>query len=144
MGALPKRTEILRLNGTLKHNPGLYAGRANEPKPNAPLGLAPKELDPELVPFWNEIRAQLACMPGVAMYTDRYLVERLCRLVFKLRKGTLTVNEGGQMINCLARLGMTPVDRCRLQVTPSKKTTTVSPFAKISTPPPALKTGTNG
>ena len=109
-------TARLEMSGTLKDHPSHYALRKDEPRPKTPLGIAPKDLVPELVPFWNEIRRMLNCMPGVAVYTDRFTVERLCRLAFKMRNDTMSVAEGAQMLSYLGKLGLTPVDRSRIQV----------------------------
>ena len=132
MGRLPQTTEKLKLSGAMRHDPGRYANRTTEARPTGPVGNPPKHLSPDLKTIWYEIRSQIP--PGVLGNTDRLIVEVLCRLTCKMRKETITTGETSQMINCLARLGMTPADRSRAQVIPglAKPRMEPSPFAALS------------
>ena len=145
MGRLPASTAQLALNGGLKHDPKRYAGRQAEPIPSGPIGIPPKDFSPALKRIWRELKSQ--SLPGVLGNSERLILEILCRLTLKLRQGTISTGETSQLINCLARLGLTPTDRVRVQLIPTgaKFTDEESPFAALFNPPfPIIKRQATG
>jgi hypothetical protein len=63
------------------------------------------------------------------------IVERVARLIAKMRDNTLSTAEGSQLLSGLGRLGMTPVDRARLSVTPRKEQKPENTFASFLNDP---------
>jgi len=138
MGRLPASTAKLALNGGLQHDPKRYANRTAEPVPSGPIGNPPKDFSPALKSIWKELKSQSP--PGVLTNSERLILEVLCRLVDKLRQGTISTGETSQLLNCLARLGMTPTDRVRVQLVPpvAKPNEQESVFATLFKPPISL------
>jgi phage terminase small subunit len=122
-----KPTAILKLNGTIAHDPAKYAKRAAEPVPDGELGSPPRHLTDAQKKIWKEIAATVA--PGVLTIQDRVSMEVLSTLVSELRAGTLTTQRLGILMSTLSRLGLTPVDRAKVSVAPKK--TEDSPFAQF-------------
>jgi hypothetical protein len=122
MPAHKKSLKDLELNGSTKHNPGRYAGR-KEPVPAKPLGNAPKHLSKDERKVWNEIAAN--CLPETLGNSDRYVFELATKLVCRFRKGELSrASEMALLLNTLGRLGLTPQDRLRLNISNSTGTET--------------------
>jgi hypothetical protein len=135
-GATRKTTAELMLTGALDAKPGRYAGRLNELAPTEPLGKPPKHLTKEQRGIWKELESQVA--PGVLFASDRITLELICRLIEKLRAGTIRALEQNLLLASLQQLGMTPLARSRIAV-PVKKET-ASDWAALLRPPtpPAL------
>src|SRR5580692_9282235 len=117
MGRLPASTAQLALNGGLRHDLKRYANRRIEPIPSGPNGNPPSHFSPPLKCIWRELKSQ--SLPGVLTNSERLILEVLCRLTFKLREGTISTGETSQLIGCIARLGLTPTDRVRVQIVPA-------------------------
>ncbi len=64
--------------------------------------------------------ARLHDPAGVLTNCDRWAFEVLVCLMAKFRKGQAKVGELSQILNLLARMGLTPADRNRVAVTPSQ------------------------
>ena len=105
-------TSILEARGAYVTHPERRAERVNEPQPTAPLGAAPDHLTKEQKKIWREL-VRIA-PPGVLANCDRWIVERCVQLVAKMRAGNLMALEGSQLITCLSKLGMTPVERSKV------------------------------
>jgi phage terminase small subunit len=120
MAAPRKPTNLLLLSGSIAHDKKRYASRTKEPKPNGELGKPPKSLCPELKEAWKEVVKSVP--EGVLTSADRIIVELASRLTLKMREGTISTGETAQLISCLSRLGLTPADRSRVSVDPSKAT----------------------
>jgi len=74
------------------------------------LGAPPESFTPELIEIWHEF---LSFAPrDVLTRANRSLAEAACRLMLKLRAGTLRGREGALLLSCLERLRMTPAARC--------------------------------
>jgi hypothetical protein len=133
MGRNRLPTSSLVLNGSIDRNPKRYANRTTEPKPTGVLGPAPKQFDKGLKAIWQEFAKQVPA--GVLTIADRGVFELTCRLIVKMRAGTISTGEGSQLISCLSRMGMTPSDRSKVSVAPGFADPLVapSPFAKFLT-----------
>ena len=110
-------TEVLKLRGTYRKQPARLAAREGEPTECGPLPEAPAHLRGVARECWDEI-ARLAYWLRDA---DAPLVEQTAQLWAMQRAGIETMN--GQQLRQLAanlgRLGMTPVDRSRVNVHPT-------------------------
>lgn len=129
-----KPTKILELNGAFKNHPKRGRARANEPVPNGPLGEAPSYLRGREKALWSELASIVPS--GVLTIADRWLVEVACGLIYKRRRfgiggrDGVTTGELSQLIQCLARMGMTPADRSKISV--PKAPDTSNPFTQLA------------
>jgi hypothetical protein len=78
------------------------------------LGPPPKRLDAELKAIWFEIVEMVP--DGVLAKSDRLAIEITCRLVRKVFHDSINGAELSTLNSLLARLGMTPADRSRINV----------------------------
>jgi hypothetical protein len=122
----PKPTALLELNGAFKKNPSRGRARADEPRPEDPLGPPPEDWvrraehsqkHIELLRAWEEIVGQAAF--GVLTSADRDCVEMAARLKYKIRFEKWTSGDAAQLKVYLRSMGLTPEDRAR--VTGAKK-----------------------
>jgi|SRR5581483_5128455 len=109
-------TAILEARGAYDNHPERKKNREHEPVPTAAVGNAPKHFTSEQKKIWREFVRIVP--PGVLFNSDRWLLETLVILKTKEREGTITDTARSQMIGCLAKLGMTPADRSKVQATP--------------------------
>lgn len=114
-----KPTNILEFSGAYKKNPQRAGARANEPKPNGPLGDPPAHFKEPEREIWNEIAAELH--PGTACRADRGDFEQLCIMAAKVRAqyaagGPMAVDE--KAVAACNRLrtafGLNPAARSRV------------------------------
>ena len=83
--------------------------------------------------LWNEL-LEIA-PPHVLANADRWVARTACILMAKMRqygigRRGLQPAQIGQLINCLGKMGMTPVDRSRIIVPPHEEQQ--NPFAQIA------------
>ncbi|MES9885461.1 MAG: hypothetical protein ABW140_01520 [Candidatus Sedimenticola sp. 6PFRAG1] len=106
-------TNILELRGSFDKNP--QRKRLKEPKPKGKLGTPPRHFDKEQKAAWREL---VKIMPdGVAFDSDRWAVEVTVRLMVELRNaGSVSAAKISRLETLLARLGLTPADRSKVQV----------------------------
>ena len=121
MPAPRKPTEALVLSGAFQKNP--KRTRPVGPKSDKGLGEPPDYFPQAAATVWAEVQSIVP--PNVLTSADRLIVELLCRLVAKFRSDWLTAAEMSQMTWCCSHLGMTPVDRSKIQV---EKPQAASPF----------------
>src|SRR5258708_3541777 len=103
-----------------KHDP---ARARVEYKPNGPIGSPPDHWGAAKKAIWMELTGEVA-PAGVLCRADRYVVELTVELMAKMRDpdhgmgahGGLPVSAVSILLQCLARLGLTPVDRARINV----------------------------
>lgn len=119
-GTIRKSTAELALTGALDAKPGRYANRRSEASPTEPLGAPPDHLSDQQKAIWHEVANQ--CPPGVLYSSDRIVMELICRLVEKLRSGSIKAMEQSLLLTSLQQLGMTPLARSRIAVSPQEKT----------------------
>jgi phage terminase small subunit len=125
-------TNLLILNGGLAHDKKRYANRTTEPVPSGDIGPAPKHLSPAQKAIWKELLKQVP--DGVLTNADRIIFELACRLTHKMRTEEFTSSNAAQLVSCLSRLGLSPADRSKVQVDPSKGQQALppSPFLKFA------------
>lgn len=116
--ALP--TNVHKLKGTEKKHPDRMRKRGNEPKPKAPLGQPPRNLPANVKKCWREL-IRLA-PPGVFGDSDRWAVEIAATLMAEFRAANMLMPSAriARLDSLLARFGMTPSDRTKVQVPPEK------------------------
>src|ERR1700744_4488376 len=89
MGRPRKSKAELELSGSFAKHPERKGARANEPKPDGPLGPPPKCFDPDgylgakHIEIWHELVSQAP--PGVLTSADRAHLELACRLYYRIR-----------------------------------------------------------
>ncbi|HMU28349.1 MAG TPA: hypothetical protein PKA65_13190, partial [Solirubrobacterales bacterium] len=92
--------------------------RANEPKPEEGLGDPPPGMDESEVARWNELKDIAA--PGVLTKQDRPGAEFFCKLWAESRRRKLNKAENQMLYALMGKFGLTPADRSKVQVTPTK------------------------
>jgi hypothetical protein len=117
MPAHRKPLETLIASGATDHDPQRYRNRQPEPKSDEPLGNPPTSLNAEEKKIWREVAKH--AIPGTLTGSDRVTMELLSRLILKMRVGTAKSGDHGTMLSLLARLGMTPADRLKVQAAKS-------------------------
>jgi len=132
MGRMPQPTEILDAKGSFIKHPEYK--RPDEPVVTKPLGSPPAHLTPEQKKAWKEIAKQIP--PGVAKQADRLSMEMMSVLLCKFRDGTAKASESAQLINLLARFGMTPADRTKVSAGEAPKQSRLAAFLKKPTEAP--------
>jgi phage terminase small subunit len=131
LGRPRKPTALLKLSGSADKHPERLAARANEPQPDPNLGNCPSLLTKEQKKIWKEIVSEIA--PGVLTKTDRKQVEIAVRLLERIRKGTDRPSDISNFQKCLSMLGMNPVERSKVSVTPREPEGKADPFAEFET-----------
>lgn len=110
-----KPTNVLKMSGAFKVNPGRYKDRENEPEPDPELGDAPESLSDEEKAQWERFKRNGA--PGVLTKQDRQYVETACRLAVACMGETKpTAALWGLYLRSLSGLGFSPSDRSRVSV----------------------------
>ncbi len=116
-----KPTEILKLTGSLDHNPSRKREREAEPIVNEELGSPPERLTDQQKEAWREIVNN--CASGVLTKADRHTTEMAAVLLAEFWTGGMFMK--GFQINLLERIlskmGLNPSDRSRVKVPQQKK-----------------------
>ena len=112
-------TNVLKLKGADKVNPGRMKEREGEPENINPLGDAPEELNEAEKKYWDTLKAE--SIPGVLGGADRQAVAIAAKLL------AIVYSEDGassaqinQLTKLLSQFGMTPADRSKISI-PGKK-----------------------
>jgi hypothetical protein len=122
MGRPRKSTAEHVLSGAFERHPERKAERANEPKPDGPLGEPPACFDPQsrtgqlLICIWHELIAQAPA--GVLTSADRLWVELACRALHLTRTGCAKSADRNLLLALLGRMGMNPADRSKVNIAP--------------------------
>jgi hypothetical protein len=106
---------MLEISGAIQRNPKRYLDRVNEPQVDAGIGQPPNSLSVQEQKIWKEISNDVSWLK----VTDRLSLEMVCRLVAKLRDGSIKIMEMSALITTLRCLGLTPADRSRVNVSPT-------------------------
>lgn len=107
-------TNVLKLRGADKVNPGRLKERENEPISVEPIGKAPDWLTvDERKAFRTFVKESI---DGVLGEADRPLVAMASKLMVKMMKNEYTHQEITLLNRCLAQMGMNPADRSRISV----------------------------
>ena len=112
-------TNILDAKGAFKKDP---ARKRTEPKSVDPFpARSPSHLNPLQVKWWHSIRKMVPA--GVLQGSDILAVELAAVLWAEFAANPADMNTGriGQMANALGRLGLSPADRAKLSVKPTKE-----------------------
>ena len=124
MGRHKLPSNVKKLKNTYRE----HRENKDEPISEEPLGNAPDCLDDKQKQVWFELSE--ITPEGVLTDADRIIVEIATRMLTTLRTmGKLSVGEMGHLIGCLARMGLTPVDRAKISVKKTK--TEESPWEKF-------------
>jgi phage terminase small subunit len=116
-----KSLSQLAESGTLHKNSGRYAGRAAAAiAPVRPIGKAPTHLPPAERIIWAELVR--VSQPGVLQRSDRFFLELCCRMIARMRTADSKPSEYNSLANILAKLGMNPADRAKLDLPPVSPT----------------------
>lgn len=114
---MPRRrvsTNVLKARGSHLRHPERMRSRSTEPPYSGPLGDPPQTLHPAYRSLWFELAVLVP--EGVAEHSDRWTFEVLVCLMAKFRRREAKSGEVSQLLNLLAKFGMTPSDRSRVQV----------------------------
>jgi hypothetical protein len=125
--------------GKRKKRKAHRAAKESVLKFSGPLGYAPRHLKPPQKKVWYELAGIVP--PNLVEACDRWAFELLVCLMCKFRSGAAKAGEVTQIANLLARLGMTPSDRDRVnprnpRIPPTPKP--ADPYAEF-TPPAKLQ-----
>lgn len=134
MPAHRKHLDVHVMSGATRKNPQRFGDRKQAPQPIADLGKPPKHLTDDEKKAWKEIAKQVP--PGVLGNTDRIAVEIAARLLVRFRTGLLLkASEVSCLVSLLARFGMTPADRNKIETgannEPDDLTDEWSPVTKL-------------
>ncbi len=123
-------TNILKLRGSDKVNPGRMKKRKNEPVNKNKIGKPPSFLTAIEKRTFNEIVK--FSIDGVLGEADRIGVEMAARLLVKCRnlEEPASAAEQNLLFKYLSQFGFLPADRSKLSIPPTKEK---NPF---DTPPP--------
>ena len=104
--------ELAELKGAAKIHPERY--RKTIPECGQTLGLCPEYMAEDAKSAWFELETY--ALKGVLTGADRVLLEVTATLLSEFRRdpSEFQVGKYGQLIGCLARLGMSPSDRQKL------------------------------
>ena len=131
MPAHRKPLHILALNGTIKDHPGRYAEPTAPVACPAGIGDPPVHLSVARKNIWREVVAQLP--ERHLQSADRFLLEIVTHLMSRLRnrKTLITKGEEALLMHALSKLGLTPVDRQKVHIAPSKSDNPRDPWAEF-------------
>lgn len=111
MPHVAKTREQAIADGTYKLHPERFPER---PKSEYAVGDAPDHCTDEVKAVWNEIRHYAA--QGVLTGGDRFALEIAATILAEFRQdpNSCPSSKVSQMVNLLARFGLTPADRSKL------------------------------
>ncbi|MDA9981517.1 hypothetical protein N9H39_02025 [Gammaproteobacteria bacterium] len=122
-----KPSNILRLTGAKRKNPGRYKGRGKTATDNRPVGRCPSFLTEPQKVAWKELVANSA--PGVLLRSDRIAIELTVRLLVQVREGDhVTSATQAVLTSMLSKLGLTPASSTNVSI-PAPETQ--NPFADV-------------
>lgn len=115
MGRHKQPLELALLKGAARNHPGRY--RAQVPKSDYALGDAPGYMSEAAKSAWSELAAY--SLPGVLAGSDRFVVEIASTLLAEFRRDPVEFQVGkySHLVGILARLGLSPSDRQRFEIT---------------------------
>lgn len=114
-----KPTNVLQLAGAFKKDPRRALARINEPPPEGDMGDPPDHLTDEERLCWLELVG--LCHAGVLCRADRAFVEYASRVWAQIRtQADFDPKLGIRFEAICSKLGMTPADRSRVQMTMAK------------------------
>jgi len=122
-----KPSNILDISGAFKAHPERKAARANEPEVVGELGDAPDWMTPAQKSIWREIAKEMH--KNVCGEQDRQQFASLVLVTERIRKPDAPIAAFAEQRMMLARFGLNPADRSRVQQGKPKKDD--NPFAEF-------------
>jgi hypothetical protein len=125
-----KPTNVLELKGAFKKDPQRAAARAGEPKADGSVGEPPMHLTPAARMVWVELTSM--AHKGTLCAADRLFMEYAVKVVMTMRRRKASIDPkiGVRFEAVIARLGMSPADRSKVSVLPSKPD--ADPYAEFA------------
>lgn len=116
MARHPEPTNIAVLKGADQKNPQRYRERKKAPTSAVGIGRVPEWLTGGAVVVWAEVEPLMA--EGVLTVADRIAWASLCELEAERREKPREFSGAkySTLVSLLARFGMTPADRAKVQV----------------------------
>jgi hypothetical protein len=112
-----KNIEQLKLSGTFQMNKKRYEHRlATVPTIQLPVGRPPTHLGAAERLVWAELVR--VAHPGLLTRSDRLILEIATKLVIRMRTTDPKTSEVNALMNVLAKLGMTPAARLKMNLQP--------------------------
>ena len=111
-------TNILKLKGADKVNPGRFKDRENEPKNANPLGEPFAELNDREKEAWKQFASE--SIDGVLGEADRVALGLAVKLYIKCVDDEATGQEQRQLFSYLSQFGMLPADRSKINLPQEK------------------------
>lgn len=111
-------TNVLKMRGADKVNPGRLKERENEPVNVNPIGEAPDWLTTDEVKAWNIIVTE--CIDGVLGEADRLAVAMASQLTALCIAGEAQAQDRTLLLRYLGQFGMTPSERSKIAVPKEK------------------------
>lgn len=124
--------EKAELKGSVKKNPQRYTKEeADVPKNSHGLGEPPSYLKADAKKAWRELEAH--CLPGVITAAERFIFEIAACLLAEFRKDPVEfpASKFTHLVGALARLGMSPADRQKVQAQIPRNPQDEDPFTKF-------------
>jgi len=112
-----KSIEQLKLSGSYQQNKKRYDNRLTTvPTIQLPVGRPPTHLLPAERLVWAELVR--VAHPGLLARSDRLALEVATKLVIRMRTTDAKTSEVNALMNVLAKLGMTPAARLKMNLQP--------------------------
>jgi|ERR1700678_718556 len=118
----PKRTLAeLKLSGTYQQNKKRYDHLANPVVTiQLPIGRPPVHLQAAEKAAWAELVR--VAHPGLLTRSDRLILEIAAKLIVRMRTSDAKTSEFNALLGVLAKLGMTPAARLKMNLQPLELT----------------------
>lgn len=110
-------TAVLEARGSFKRHPERARARADEPRPDTPLGNPPKRLSDAEKAAWKEMKAEGFWLTSA----DAMMVEIAANLMTKQRSGAIDNPARTLLVSTLIKLGFGPTERAKMKVIPEKE-----------------------
>jgi phage terminase small subunit len=112
-----KSIEQLKLSGSYQQNKKRYDNRLTTvPTIQLPVGRPPTHLEAAEKAVWAELVR--VAHPGLLARSDRLILEVATKLVVRMRTTDTKTSEVNALMNVLAKLGMTPAARLKMNLQP--------------------------
>lgn len=112
--------EVAKLKGATKQNPQRY-NKKTTPKNAVGLGPPPGHMTAAAQKVWLEL--QTYALPGVITASERFMFEIASNLLDEYRSAptTFPATKYTHLVGVLARLGLSPADRQKIQLPKNPK-----------------------
>lgn len=113
MGRNRTPTEILELRGSFSRHPERRRAREGEIKPTTPLGSPPSSFTKDQKAIWIEVKEHGTWLTSA----DRFMIEVAVVLMDRHTRRVIDYKEIPHLIGVLSKLGFTPGDRAKMNIT---------------------------